>query len=271
MVDLQQALTECLKEQQNQEEYADRHWIDDQWYFGVSAIGSCPRQAVWSITHKPITRPFSDYSLHAMHGGIVWEEDSYALWNLHPDIQGESHVPVHHGAWIGEIDYLLHDGTIVEHKNASIWSFKSDTALPRDKHLLQVTLYGWLRKQITGAFAWPDMYLYYRARNNYAQIEVRPPTAGQISYEGIKDGDEIGGTRDLAFDAERLLIERWHGTEEDPPRHEKPTEHNYHCMRQSRARYYPTCSYFQHCWPELAEADVDYFTKTSLTKYGIEV
>lgn len=280
-IDLYGLMTEALRAEQDQEAYARRHWKDGQWYFGVSAIGKCPRSAYWGVQPEiaPKREPFNEYSLHAMRGGIAWEEDSYYLWTRQLGVdRAQSHAPVHYGAWIGEIDFLIDDSIIIEHKNASIWSFKSNDALPRKHHVLQATLYGWLWMNQRGHFAWPEIYLYYRARNDYMQVKVFEPRSELIGWRGIKNGDPIEGSVRVNFTKERERIEQYHpinneGEQEIPPMTEAPFDEasNYQCFRMSKHRYYPTCPYFAECWPELSKLDQEYFTNTNLRKLGIEV
>ena len=218
-----------------------------------SQFGFCRRKCIWGslagFPDHPLyaepTHPLDDYVLEVMNSGIVWEDvNAPALARL-----GAAHgVRFDCPPWAFELDFLLPDGTIVEHKDTAEHNFRSKNRLPYGNHCIQLMVYSELMARL-GAPA-SDCILYYHGRGHWAEFKVWQ-SGSQILWEGEKDGWWTSGVVSFDLRSEMGEVERlW--AAQDLPAHQfaDPFEMGFGCVKGgSRSGYFPACQYFGHCWP----------------------
>lgn len=244
MTDLTQEYVDWRREQSTwEEQHAGR--------LAVSEIGKCPRMAMLRITGVERTNPFDEYMRRLLFSGEMAEAKAKAplLWKYGDDVQ--SQVVLEAGAWVGKPDFLV-PGHVIEHKETGENRFKYGD-MPFRFHVLQVLMYQWMIEQVEGYK--PEALLYYQQRANQAEYRVWE-WGDRIGYEGHVNGKEDSGILNTTLEFERAELEKWFAEGEVPPRYDTPFEKNYTCCRLypnwKRPTAYPSCGYFDHCWPEYA-------------------
>ena len=166
----------------------------------VSDLGSHPAKAMGRILHGQ-TPDFGIDTLNKMQLGNVLEADTIeAIQFSHPHVLTQ--FPLHDDTWSGYADAVVgHLGggipTIIEHKATGDKWFDYKESLPRDTHVCQLWLYGWLYEKMYGIQ--PELRLYYRSWGGWAEFEILKDEAGDYMVAvGYVNGDLVERQRAIA-------------------------------------------------------------------------
>lgn len=215
----------------------------------VSDIGHCPRKAMLRFMGVKETNPFDTYVKRLLWSGKTAEEKlERALRSVYgEDLQAQ--VRVENDAWTGTVDFLV-PGKVIEHKETSSKNFRYNR-LPYDFHLLQVLMY---RRMLVDQGIVPiytEAVLYYQLRAEWAEFKVWE-SGKFIYYRGEVVGKSREGELDTHIEIERRNLEKWFEAGIVPDRYETPFERNFECCSLYSKVAYPSCVYFDLCFPEHA-------------------
>jgi len=243
-----------------QHEIMSRGEPDRLW---VSEIGRCIRKPFIRLSGAEDTHPFDAYTLELFHSGNVWESEIRKAFTgrLPGTVVGE--LAVGNDIWSGRIDlYLVELNAIIELKDTADHNFKARDRLPYLSHALQVMAYTKLLQEKWRLDMQPTASLYYHGRGNWAEFDLRQYDEG-ILFVGDKNNKEATGTLYANIDEEMARLEScWHDFQTykiipDPP-YASPFEERFACLKAVKDLWYPACTYFGHCWPELARETPPY-------------
>ena len=243
-----------------------------------SYVGYCRRKAILaahssspsSSLYQEPTHPLDLYTQEVMRDGRLWErENGDYITAAYP---GTIRNPQYEtDLWLWELDFVLPDGTIVEHKSTADYNFRVRKRLPYASHCIQLMVYQCLMLDIDTLDAaavvekgGPEItprprpcVLYYHGRGNWAEFRVWQTvtsTKDVISWDGLVNGTPRSGHLDMSVIVEIAVLEDYLRKGALPPRLDTPFESGFNCTRGSDKKgYWPACKWFGFCWPDLPQ------------------
>jgi len=191
---------------------ADKLW--------VSEIGACGRAVALRLRNEERAQPDVD-NLLVMRGGIAWENQTFAELQQEygKDVRAQTRLSDEN--WSGKPDFDLFHASekatpiIIEHKAQDP---RSSFGKPKEKHLLQLALYGWLYEKQFGVE--PRLKLFYRAWGEWAEYDIGV-FQDVIQVSGSCHGKQLLKQVQVSFDDNRAYKEMLRATGVMPPYEEK--------------------------------------------------
>ena len=230
------------KERESKEAYeAKGHREPKLW---ASNLGKCPRKAIMRIEGYEDTIDLPLRVREVMRAGVMWEEETEKA--LLSSLSGSilCNEPLDNEFWSGKADFIIlghKPPIIVEHKATGGKWFDFQKSLPKNEHILQLCLYGYLYELIFEEK--PILVLFYRAFGEWAEFVVEPQE-NTILVEGKVSGYKRSNVLDVDFHGLRKELEGYYVDRTSLPPRLKDMKKG--CLFKKE----PSCQYFHHCWPD---------------------
>ena len=210
-----------------------------QSHLWVSAVGGCPRSAIFSLLGYEKETDFPLSLREKFRFGNVLEDDTGKA--LREAYKGEltDQVVLKTKIWSGKCDWGLRIGKqepiLVEHKATGSKYWKKYGTPPSESHIAQLILYGQLYEELYNVK--PKLILYYRAWSNFAELELED-LGDRVRITGIMDGKAYNDEAFVNVTKRRAYLERFFDLRELPP---------YVEVEECRFRGKPSCPFFNKC------------------------
>ncbi len=210
-----------------------------QSHLWVSAIGGCPRSAIFSLLgHKKETE-FPLSLLEKFRFGNVLEDDTGKALKKKYNRDLTDQVVLKTKVWSGKCDWGIHinkqDPILIEHKATGSKYWGKYGSPPTESHVAQLVLYGQLYKEIFNVA--PLLVLYYRAWNNWAEL-ILEDLGDTVKITGQMDGKSYNKKILINVTKRRAHLEEHFVSQELPP---------YVEVEDCTFRGKPSCPYFNKC------------------------
>jgi hypothetical protein len=211
----------------------------------ASEVGGCLRKAMLRIKGFKPTLEFPLKSLEAMHNGVILENDTLAALKAAYGADVTGQVWLGNDMWSCYADFVMFHqqphAAIIEHKATGDkwWNFNNE--LPKESHVVQLSLYKYLYKSMFNID--PQVLLYYRSWGHYAELEVQP-REDHVEIAGIMDDADFYKRIAIDVDGLRLAAEAAFLAGEIPPAFPRPLDGA--CTFQ----HAPSCPMYGHCWSQ---------------------
>ena len=210
-----------------------------QAHLWVSAVGGCPRSAIFSLLGYKKETEFPLSLREKFRFGNVLEDDTgKALREMYGgDLTDQ--VILKNKVWSGKCDWGIHIGEVspilIEHKaTGSKWWGKYGSP-PTESHIAQLILYGQLYEELYDTK--PTLILYYRAWNNWAELKLED-LGDRVKITGLMDGETYNDEVFINVSKRRAYLEKYFASRELPPFVETDE-----CYFRGK----PSCPFFNRC------------------------
>jgi len=210
-----------------------------QTHLWVSAIGSCPRSAIFSLLGYKKETEFPISLLEKFRFGNVLEDDTGKALQEKYNKNLTDQVILKNKIWSGKCDWGININSqnpiLIEHKATGSKYWKMYGTPPNESHIAQLILYGQLYEELYNAK--PTLILYYRAWNNWAEL-ILEDLGNKVKITGQMDGIPYNDEFHINVTERRSYLEKCFDLRELPPYIEVDE-----CKFQGK----PSCPFYDKC------------------------